>query len=52
MIAPILRCLPDLVRGMPICLDILDLKADMPRNRFQEKPPRFIYLTLFIYKLG
>ena len=41
--APIFLCLPDLVRGTPIFLEILDFKAEIPRNRFQEKPPRFIY---------
>ena len=40
--APILRCLPDLVRGIPIDRDIFALKADIPKNLFHEKPPLFI----------
>jgi hypothetical protein len=42
--SPNLRCLPDLVSGMPICLDKRDFAADMPSNRFQEKPPRFTFV--------
>jgi len=44
MKAPIFLCLPDLVRGMPIRLEILALKAEMPKKRLQENPPRFICL--------
>lgn len=42
MNAPNFLCLPDLVNGIPVSLEILDLNAEMPRNRFQEKPPLFI----------
>jgi hypothetical protein len=41
-IDPILRCLPDLVKGMPILRDSLDFAAEIPRNLFQENPPRFM----------
>ena len=51
MKAPIFLCLPDLVSGMPICLEILALKAEMPRNRLQEKPPRFILKTQTIRQI-
>jgi hypothetical protein len=40
--APIFLCLPDLVSGIPMLLEILALNAEMPRNRLQENPPRFI----------
>lgn len=42
MVAPILRCRPDMVRGMPIFRLILALAREIPRARFQEKPPLFI----------
>jgi hypothetical protein len=42
MAAPILRCRPVLVKGMPICRLILALAWEIPRNLFQEKPPLFI----------
>ena len=42
MSAPNLRCRPDLVRGMPILRLSLVFAAEMPKARFQEKPPRFI----------
>jgi hypothetical protein len=42
MAAPILRCRPDLVKGMPICRLILALAWEIPRNLFQEKPPLFM----------
>jgi len=35
-------CLPEHVRGMPICLESRDFAVDMPSRRFQEKPPLFI----------
>jgi hypothetical protein len=41
-ILPIFRSLPLLVIGMPIDLDNRDLAAEMPVNRFHEKPPLFI----------
>jgi hypothetical protein len=41
-IDPNLRCLPDLVKGMPILRESLDLAAEIPRRRFQENPPRFM----------
>jgi len=44
--APNLRCLPDLVSGTPIFRDIRDFAADIPRSRFQEKPPLFIRPSL------
>jgi hypothetical protein len=43
--APSFRCLPDLVSGMPIFLDILDFAADMPVSLFHEKPPLFTERT-------
>jgi len=42
MAAPILRCRPDLVKGMPIFRLILALAWEIPRNLFQEKPPLFM----------
>jgi hypothetical protein len=42
MSAPILRCRPDLVRGIPIFRLSLALAAEMPKARFQEKPPLFM----------
>ena len=48
--APILRCRPDLVKGMPICRLILALAWEIPRNRFQENPqenpPLFMIVSL------
>lgn len=46
MKAPIFLCLPDLVRGIPIRLEILALKAEMPKKRLQENPPKFIKYSL------
>jgi len=46
MAAPILRCRPVLVKGMPICRLILALAWEIPRNLFQEKPPLFIIARL------
>ena len=40
--APSLRSRPDLVKGIPILLLILALAWEIPRKRFQEKPPLFI----------
>lgn len=42
MKAPSFLCLPDLVNGIPISLEILALKAEIPKSRLQEKPPQFI----------
>lgn len=42
MKAPIFLCLPGLVNGIPTCLEILALKVEIPKNRFQENPPLFI----------
>ena len=42
MAAPILRCRPDLVKGIPIFRLILALAWEIPRNLFQEKPPLFM----------
>ena len=39
--APILRCRPDLLKGMPICRLNLALAWEIPRNLFQETPPLF-----------
>ena len=44
MVEPNLRCLPDLVKGMPIFRLILALAWEIPRSLFQEKPPLFIDL--------
>jgi len=41
-ILPIFRSFPLFVKGMPIDLDIRDLAAEIPVNRFHEKPPLFI----------
>lgn len=38
---PSLRRRPPFVRGIPILLEILDLKADNPTNLRHENPPRF-----------
>ena len=46
MAAPILRCRPVLVKGMPICRLILALAWEIPRNLFQEKPPLFMIVPL------
>jgi hypothetical protein len=40
--APNLRRRPPVVSGIPIFLEILDLKAETPMNLQIEKPPRFI----------
>ncbi len=42
MKAPNLRRRPLFVSGIPIALEILDLKAETPINRQIEKPPKFI----------
>jgi hypothetical protein len=42
MKAPNLRLRPPFVRGIPIVLEILDLKAENPMNLQNEKPPRFM----------
>jgi hypothetical protein len=39
--APILRCRPVLVKGMPIFRLSLAFADEMPKARFQEKPPLF-----------
>jgi hypothetical protein len=41
-IAPIFLCRPLSVSGIPMDREILDLAAEIPRNRFQENPPEFI----------
>jgi len=51
MAAPILRCRPVLVKGMPIFRLILALAWEIPRNRFQEKPPLFM-IASFLPKFG
>ena len=38
-IPPNLRCLPLLVRGIPVFLDIFCFTLVTPVRRFQEKPP-------------
>lgn len=40
--APIFLWRPDLLKGIPIFLEILALKAEIPTNLFQENPPLFI----------
>jgi len=52
MSAPILRCRPDLVRGMPIFRLSLALADEIPKARFQEKPPLFIGLFPEILNVG
>ena len=52
MVEPNLRCRPDLVKGMPIFRLILALAWEIPRNLFQEKPPRFIGLVLEVLNVG
>lgn len=42
MVAPILRCRPDLVKGMPIFRLILALAWEIPRSLFHENPPLFM----------
>jgi hypothetical protein len=48
---PSLRCLPDLVRGMPVIREILPLRADSPvaRRHDHEKPNFLKRLTLLLY---
>ena len=41
-ILPIFLSRPLLVSGMPMVREILDFAAEIPKNRFQEKPPKFI----------
>jgi len=40
--APSFRRRPPFVRGIPIVREVLDLKAEIPRNLQIEKPPKFI----------
>jgi len=40
--APALRCLPPLVKGMPIFLETRAFDALNPKNLFQLNPPLFI----------
>jgi hypothetical protein len=42
--APTLRSRPVFVIGIPSFLEIRDLKAEIPRNLFNENPPVFILL--------
>jgi hypothetical protein len=43
---PAARCRPDLVKGIPICLESLAFAVDIPKARFQEKEkPYFFILT-------
>ena len=51
-VEPNLRCLPDLVKGMPIFRLILALAWEIPRSLFQENPPRFIGLFAQILNVG
>lgn len=41
-IEPTLRCRPDLVHGIPVARETRRLAAEMPKRRFQLKPPLFI----------
>jgi hypothetical protein len=43
IIRPIFLCRPLLVNGIPMDLEILDLAAEIPKNRFHENPPLFIF---------
>jgi hypothetical protein len=43
-ILPSFLSIPLSVNGTPIDREILDLAADTPKNLFQEKPPRFIFV--------
>lgn len=52
MSAPILRCRPDLDRGMPIFRLSLAFADEIPKARFQEKPPLFIGLFPEILNMG
>lgn len=45
MAEPAFLCLPDLVSGIPIFLEIRDLAAEIPSNLFHENPPLFIAST-------
>lgn len=45
--APSFLCLPDLVSGMPIFLEIRALKAEIPTNLLQEKPPLFMMILFY-----
>ena len=45
IIFPIFLSRPLLVSGMPMDREILDLAAEIPKNLFQEKPPRFIFFS-------
>lgn len=50
---PIFLCLPLLVSGIPICLEMFCLTLVMPSNLFQENPPLFILFSyLFNYKIS
>ena len=40
-IFPIFRCLPLLVKGIPVFREIFCFTRVTPTARFQEKPPRF-----------
>lgn len=42
MKAPNLRRRPLVVNGMPMALEILDLKAETPISLQMEKPPKFM----------
>jgi hypothetical protein len=42
-IRPSLRCRPERVSGIPICLESLDLAAEMPSARFQEKENPYFF---------
>jgi hypothetical protein len=46
--APALRCLPDLVIGIPILREILCFALVTPSARFHEKPPLFIVCQLLL----
>jgi hypothetical protein len=45
-ILPSFLSLPLLVNGTPIEREILALAAETPKNLFQEKPPRFLFIPL------
>ena len=43
--APILRCSPPLVRGIPVFFEILRFASEMPKARFQEKLTPGIFIV-------
>ncbi|SPF54019.1 hypothetical protein SBF1_7260001 [Candidatus Desulfosporosinus infrequens] len=46
--APALRCLPDLVMGIPVLREILCFALVTPSARFHEKPPLLVIEFLLV----